>query len=70
VEARLPSEVQLQIQGVVNRLVDEFDPIVRREAIETQARRKLDEFRDARVVNFLPVLLYRYVREDLERIAS
>ncbi len=69
-EARLPTDVQHQLKGVVNQLADEFARALPREVVESRAHAKLVEFGDARVVVFLPVLVYRYVREELRANAS
>jgi hypothetical protein len=70
VEEKLASEIQHQLAGMVERLVEEFEPAVPREVIESRAQQALTEIGTPRVVAFLPILVYRSVREDLERRAS
>jgi hypothetical protein len=58
--------VRHQLNGLVDRLADEYESVLPRKAIEDRARDKLNDFEDAKVVAFLPILVYRYVREDLQ----
>src|SRR5689334_5778298 len=65
-EGKLPVELHQQFERFTEQLVEEFgDQGVPAEEVKLRAHRKLDEFKDARVLNFLPLLVYRYTRDDL-----
>jgi len=69
-EAKLPSELHTQFEHFNQQLVAEFGDRVPSEKIVQCAHRKLEDLHDARVLTFLPLLVYRYAREELSEIAS
>ena len=66
----LSPEIKHQLDGVVENLADEFQGVVPRTEVEQRARAKVDQFAGARIVAFIPTLVYRYVREKLQSKAS
>jgi hypothetical protein len=66
-DQRLSPELQQQYKGTVRSLVNEFRDRVPSESIEQRANHTLEQFHGARVMNFVPALVYRYTREELQR---
>jgi hypothetical protein len=68
-ETKLPAELRHQFDRFTEQLVDEFQGRVAPEEVELRARAKLNQFQEARVLVFLPLLVYRYTREELATAA-
>jgi len=63
-----PHEKQQAIDQTVTRLRDEFGARLSVETIVQCVNASLDEFSDARIKTFVPVLTYRLAREQLGRL--
>jgi len=63
-------ELQQAIEQTVTRLQDEFGTRLSVETIVQCVNASLDEFSDARIKTFVPVLTYRLAREQLGRLIS
>lgn len=63
-------ELQQAIEQTVTRLQDEFGTRLSVETIVQCVNASLDEFSDARIKTFVPVLTYRLAREQLGRLAN
>jgi hypothetical protein len=64
-EAHLPTAIRQQYHRLTDRLVEEFRDRMPVEAIHARADEHLHEFHGARILDFVPILTYRYTREDL-----
>jgi hypothetical protein len=63
-------ELQQAIEQTVTRLQDEFGERLSVETIVQCVNASLDEFSDARIKTFVPVLTYRLAREQLGRLTN
>ena len=63
----MPSEdpVSKRINEAVQRLVEEFRGAVPTEAVVQAAEQAVVSYRDARITDFIPLLVYRSTREHL-----
>jgi hypothetical protein len=63
-------ELQKAIDQTVTRLQDEFGERLSVDTIVQCVNASLDEFSDARVKTYVPVLTYRLAREQLGRLVD
>jgi hypothetical protein len=63
-------ELQKAIDQTVTRLQDEFGQRLSVDTIVQCVNASLDEFSDARVKTYVPVLTYRLAREQLGRLVD
>ena len=61
-----PPELHEQLRHLTQHLVDEFGDRMPRDVIEARTHKHLEQFRDARVSTFVPTLVYRYTREEIQ----
>jgi hypothetical protein len=65
VETNLPVEIRMQVDRLKQQLVEEFRGQLDAEEVSKAASIHLETFQDAKIMNFVPVLVYRFTREDL-----
>jgi hypothetical protein len=66
-EAQLPSEIRQQFEHLTQQLVEEFQDRFTPETITRHASDQLHRYHDARILTFVPTLVYRHTREELKR---
>jgi hypothetical protein len=68
----MPSDdpVSKRINEAVQRLVEEFKGTIPSETVVQSAEEAVNAYRDARVTDFIPLLVYRSAREQLGALAQ
>ena len=69
-EARLPTELLKQCDRLTKQLQEEFRGRVPAETVAERAAAHLEEFDEARVLTFVPMLAYRRTRQELFALAA
>ncbi len=61
--------VSKRINDAVQRLVDEFKGLIPSETIVRSAEEAIGAYQNARITDFIPLLVYRSTREQLGELA-
>jgi len=69
-DTSMPAEVRQQHAHVTRQLVEEFGDRIPPEFIVHRASERLRRYQGARVLTFVPTLVWRYTREELKAHAA
>jgi hypothetical protein len=62
--------VSKRINDAVQRLVEEFKGTIPREIVMRSAKEAMGAYQDARISDYIPLLVYRSTREQLGNLAQ